>query len=181
MKKKNSACFFMIAIILVSCSPQRRLIRLLEKNPELQVYDTVYMPGIIKYRDTVVKVKIPGDTVYKESVEYIYEPWTDTGVWIDPVSPPFLNIPPVVNEVELAYSKAWVDQNILKSLLIQKDSILKFKLDSVRRVSKDTLRITNTIKYQVPTDPNPFWRNGFFVLAGLILISLILLFVFWKR
>ena len=46
-----------LSLIIISCSPQKRLHRLLEKHPELLVSDTVYI------KDTVITQKYKIDTI----------------------------------------------------------------------------------------------------------------------
>lgn len=181
MKRYN---FILLVVILAACSPQKRLTRLLDNHPYLVSKDTVFKPGPVVYRDTTVFREVPGDTAYIESTIVEYEPWDDDGWWEDPIAPP-LNVPPVWVSTELATAKAWVERNVLKALLIQKDSVFRFKLDSAIRMNQDTITVERLIKYQIPMDPPTFkfYRAGFWILGVLIILALIIAayFAFRKR
>ena len=58
--KFNSFCFLFLCLLLViACSPERRLARLLENNPQLLKTDTVWK------HDTVITKEVKADTVFK--------------------------------------------------------------------------------------------------------------------
>jgi hypothetical protein len=59
---KKLLLYFGLIIILASCSPQRRLHRLVTKHPELTRLDT------IKIQDTVIVPGLKVDTVFHSSV-----------------------------------------------------------------------------------------------------------------
>jgi len=63
----------LIAVILSSCSPQKRLGRIIEKHPELIQADSiekiVYRDTVIFLTDTVI-VNLPPDTLYLDTVIY---------------------------------------------------------------------------------------------------------------
>jgi hypothetical protein len=121
---KNIA-IFAILLLTVGCVTSKRCS---EKFPPT-VISTVDTIHVIEYRDTIIEKYLPGDTVY--SVEQIVV--TDTVIKV---------LRPVEAETELANAKAWIDNDLLRLRLIQKDSILRFKLDSAIRVSSDTITIT---------------------------------------
>jgi hypothetical protein len=50
---------FLIISLLISCSPQKRLNRLLKKHPELVQTDTIWKP------DTIITVEVKADTIIK--------------------------------------------------------------------------------------------------------------------
>ena len=62
MNWKNCILIILTIIILASCSPQRRLHRLITKHPELSRVDT------IKIQDTVIVTGIKADTIFHSSV-----------------------------------------------------------------------------------------------------------------
>jgi len=153
----------LLAVSLVGCSPQKRLARLLERYPIQPIVDTFYKVGPIIYRDTVVFRYIPGETVTQS-------------VYIDvPV-----DIPDTFMEVEssMATALAWLQSNELGLELHQKDSVFQFKLDSAIRVNRDTIIITNDIPYPVIEKAKPFYKNGFFIVAAIMLLMLLFLFLF---
>lgn len=175
-----------IVILLCGCSPQRRLARLHERFPP----DTTRTVEIV-YRDTIIKVPIPGDTAYIEtkipvpyldidSISKLLGLNEDQKTIIDDLNKQLtssFDVAPIYNETDLAKSKAWIEDGILKSELYQKDSILNIKLDSAIMENKTTDRIP----YPVIVKAKPFYKNGFFILAGILLISLILIFAFRRK
>lgn len=175
-----------VVILLCGCSPQRRLARLIERFP----LDTTRTVEIV-YRDTTIEVPIPGDTAYIEteipvpyldvdSISKLLGLNADQKTIIDDLNKQLtssFDVAPIYNETDLAKSKAWIEDGVLKSELYQKDSILNIKLDSAIMENKTTDRIP----YPVIVKAKPFYRNGFFILAGLILIGMILLFLFRKK
>jgi len=169
-----------LIVLLTGCVTQKRC---LSKFPPTITHDTVYEVGTIFFGDKVVEVKIPGDTVYAESS------WNDDFVWTtlpEGTTPPDVTVEHRVEriraDVPLAYSEAWVENNTLKMMLVQKDSILEFKLDSVKQFSVDTISISvvEYIDRVVPPKMFTFFKSGFWVLLGLIIIIIILAFVFIK-
>ena len=154
----------MTLVILASCSPQRRLARLLERHPQPEKIDTLYLPGETIYKDTTVFKYLPGETVT--------------------VNVPFdvpIDIPDtvIIAETSFATALAYLDDNHLGLDLIQNDTVFQWKLDSaIRENTPDTLKITNETIVTVEKLVNkPFYRSGFFILAGLIIIALLFYFL----
>jgi hypothetical protein len=128
----------------------------LKKFPPIISIDTVVQDTTI-YRDTTFYAYLPGDTVYRDTVIEV---------------PVELYVPPVKAETELARARAWIQNQKLQLLLIQKDSTLKFKIDSAVSANSRVEYITRTETTQLP--PKPFYKRGFFILAGvLFLLALI--------
>jgi len=160
--KPNFIVVVFSLVILVSCSPQRRLARLLEKYPLPTETEIEYRDTII-YRDTVIYIHLPGDTI----VDSILIP-----VEIDM---PYMELKRASTYAE---ATAWIGDNQLGLELIQYDTLFQFMLDSAIRENVDTISIIHNIPYPVIEKPKPFWRIGFLVLAGLILVVLLLFFIF---
>jgi len=130
MKK---AILFAILALSIGCVTSKRCF---DKFPP-EVINTVDTIHVITYRDTIIEKYLPGDTVYAgEKIIVIND--TVVRVWR-----------PVEAETELAQAKAWIENDRMKLRLIQKDSVLQFKLDSVIRVSSDTIKIVNTEIHEV--------------------------------
>jgi hypothetical protein len=146
-------------VILAGCATQKRC---LEKFPPQMVHDTVTTKSII-YKDTTVYVEIPGETVIKEVPILLPMPMPE--------------IEPVRAEVELAQAEAKLLKNKLRLTLIQKDSILEFKLDSAIRVNADTIRIKDLKIIEKPVDPKwyPFFKAGFWILGILMILTILFL------
>ena len=145
--------FFILLLLMTSCATQRRC---LKKFPPVVRIDTVVQDTTI-YRDTTVYRYLPGDTITKDSIIEV---------------PVELYVPPVTAETSLARAEAWIQNRRLQLLLIQKDSLLQFKIDSAVSANSRVEYITETKTHQLP--PKPFYKRGFFVLAGLALLFLIL-------
>jgi hypothetical protein len=157
---------FLAIVILAGCSPTRRLARLLERYPIPEKIDTLYTPGKTIYRDTTVYKYLPGEV----SVESLY---------IDiPISIPDTFIEA---HTSTADAIAYLQDNVLGLQIIQYDTVIKWKIDSALVYHRDTVVITKDIPYPVIEKAKPFYKNGFFILAGLILVSLVLFFVFRRK
>lgn len=158
---------FFIMFSMVGCSCPKRLTRLMERCPPPVEVDTVYST-LVLYRDTIIYRKIPGQII-RDTVKVPVE-----------VEMPETNLKSVS---ALAEATAWIKDFELGLELIQYDSILEFKLDSAIRVSADTITMTETetVIKTVTEPPNPFWRNGFWVLVGIVVLGMILLLWFLKQ
>ncbi len=172
----------MMMVILAGCSPQKRLARLLVRFPP----DTTATTETT-HRDSIIDLVIEGDT--STSVSPVFVPYLDVdsilkllklnstqqGV-IDSLNKELVNsfdISPVYNETEFAQSKAWVENGILNSELFQKDTIAPVLVEDA--ITDNTT--TNNIPYPVIEKVGQFWKHGFLVLVGLILIGLTLWFL----
>jgi len=159
---------FLTIVILASCSPQRRLARLLERYPLPEKVDTLYLPGEKVYKDTTIYRDIPGETV-------------EVAVLVDvPINIPDTSLFAVT---DLAEATAYLRDNVLGLELKQLDRIYEFKLDSaIRENTPDTVYIISekvvTVEKLVT---KPFYKNGFFILVSLILVGMILSLLFRKR
>jgi hypothetical protein len=151
---------FMI-VILAGCSPQKRLARLLDRYPLSQ--DTVieYRDTTI-WRDTTITRLIPGDTVFRDTLIPFEVDLPDTEL---------------KTTSTFAEASAGIRSNVLWLELIQYDTVFVFKLDSALRQDIDTVFVE--VVKEVPTlvKQSSFWKHGFLVLAGLILIGLCLWFL----
>ena len=148
-------------VILVGCSPQKRIARLLERFPLDSSIVIEYRDTTI-YKDTTIFERIPGDTV-----------WRDTILPVE-VDLPYMELK---TRSSLAEARAWILDNRLGLELIQYDTIFVFKLDSALSQDIDTMFVVNNIPYPVIEKIGKFWMHGFLVLAGLILLGLILFFL----
>ena len=145
---------FIFVVILSSCITQKKCFNRFPPDTITVKQDTTI------FRDTIVFKKIIGDTVYVEKhIPHII--YTER------------SYEPIFLKTSLCASKSWIAGNRLKMRLIQKDSIFQFKLDSAIKANKQI--ITKTKIIEKPIAPNPFWKNGFFILGGILIIFLILL------
>jgi hypothetical protein len=157
--------FVMTAVILASCSPTKRLARLLERYPMEATVDTVYRDTVI-YRDTTVYRYLPGESV------------TNNVYFKDTVDVPDTVI---MAETRFAFAAAHLTDNKLGLELLQKDTVIKFVLDSVLVHNIDTIIVTKDIPYPVIEKPKPLYKYGFFILGALVLIAMFLLFAFRRK
>ncbi len=156
----------LLVLLLCGCSPQRRLARLLERFPPDTTTQIEYRDTTI-WRDTLVTRYLPGEVVRDSFII---------------VTPKYIVIPDtsITLNTSLATSTAWLEDNVLGLSLQQYDHLFKFLLDSAIRENQDSIIIINNIPYPVVEKAKPFYKNGFFILAGLILAGLILFFAFRK-
>jgi len=156
----NKIIIICLALILASCSPQRRLARLLERHPLPETHDTLYLPGETIYKDTTITRYLPGETV-------VFDLLVDVPIDIPDT---FL-----IAETTLATALAHLKDNRLGLELIQKDSVFKFLLEKAIRENRDTVRIETVKEVPKLIPPNPFWKNGFWVVGGLLVLMILLL------
>jgi len=154
----------LVVVLLWGCSPQRRLANLLERFPLEETISIEYRDTLI-YRDTTITRYLPGDTVYR-----------------DTLIPFEVDIPDMelTTASTLAQASAGLRDNHLWLELIQYDSILKFKLDSAIQESSDTTINIIRIPYPVIEKVGQFWKHGFLILAGMILVLAVLWFLLKK-
>lgn len=155
--------FILTLVILASCSPTKRLARLLERHPQPEKRDTLYIPGETIYRDTTVYKYLPGEV----SVESTY---------IDvPISIPDTFIEASTSAADAI---AYLQDNVLGLQLIQFDTVIQWKIDSALVYHTDTIKVNVEKIVTVEKMVNkPFYKNGFFILAGLISIALLFYFL----
>jgi hypothetical protein len=154
---------FFIVVILAGCSPQRRLARIFDRHPDLMAVDTVIHDTII-YRDTTIYVLLPGDTVEVEVALEVPVDLPDTTI---------------ATSTDYSRAEAGLQDNVLWLTLVQTDTIVEIVLDSVLVEKEVEKVVTQTVT--VETGISLFWRHGFLVLGGLILVGLILFFLLRKR
>ena len=124
---KTSILFLFVLTILSSCTTQRKCLR---KYPPQTSTVIVYRDSIhteIKYRDTTIFVKIPGQTI------------TDT-VFV-PVNSPGPSYVPDTARAENTYSiaKAWLDWPKIRLNLFQKPQTIEILLKNAIK-ERDTYR-----------------------------------------
>lgn len=163
---KNKLLLILSIVILAGCSPTKRLARLLERYPLAETHDTLYLPGETVYKDTTVFKYLPGE-ISSESI-YIDVP---------------ISIPDTFIEVKTSTAKAiaWLDSNELGLQVIQYDTVIQWKIDSALVYHTDTIIVIHDIPFPVVEKVKPFYKNGFFILAGLILVGLAMFFLLRRK
>ena len=127
-----------------------------EKFPP-EIINTVDTISEIQYRDTIIEKFLPGDTVYAGEKLIIRN---------DTIIRHYL---PVRAKTELSQAMAWIENNNLRLRLIQNDSILQIKLDSVYRIRSDTIKIIETVTNTIELKKSMTEYIGFWVLIIIIL------------
>jgi len=155
----------LIVIILSGCSIERHIAWHLQKHPLPAIHDTTYIINTF-IRDTIVYEQIPGDTVV-DSIPIPVE-----------IDLPYMELKRISTWSE---ATAWIRDNRLGLELVQYDTVIQILLEAAIVEHRDTVKIITTVEVPVLVKPKPFWKHGFFVLAGLIVVSMILLFVFLFR
>ena len=163
MKPIRDIVLVMVIGLLVSgCNPCKRLLR---KCPPLIVTDTIIKDTTI-YRDSLVLRKIKGDSIF------IYD-----SIYVEAGEVSYVS---VTASTELSSARAWVAFNRLNLELIQKDSILEFKIDSAFKSNKHIEYITKTEIHEKVTKPKSFkfFMYGFFSLFVAVILGIVLRKVF---
>ena len=119
--------------IMASCSPQRRLARLLDRFPLDSITKIEYRDTTI-YKDTTIYEYLPGET---ETVEVLVD--------VPYAIPDTL----LLARTSLAQATASLQDNVLGLDLVQFDSLFQWKLDSALRHDIDTMIVIKTIPFPV--------------------------------
>ena len=162
---KTIICLILSSLILSSCVTQRRCNR---KFPPQTSTVIVYRDSIhteVKYRDTTIFVKIPGQTI------------TDT-VFV-PVNSPGPSYVPDTARAENTYSiaKAWLDWPKIRLNLFQKPQTIEILLKNAIK-ERDTYRELyeqeKSKEVQIVKEVPKFWK-----ITGSIGMGFLLAFIVW--
>lgn len=177
MKKQTILMLIVAVLMLLSCSTteqiQQRKCEKAQHKYEMKayklgcpwkIYDSIMvLKTITQTRDTTIFVHLPGDTV-RDSIKYK----TNT----------------LVNTLETKYaiSKAWIDDNVLKHTLIQKQSNIPATLPGVIQTTTATKEKIIKVPYQVdrPVKMPLSWIEKFMIWSGAIAYGLLIAFVIYK-
>lgn len=146
----------LVVVTLASCSPQRRLARLIERYPIPA--DTV-VEIHTEYQSDTIEVQLPGDTVEVQVELEVPIDLPDTTIYA---------------ETDFALASAGLLLNALWLNLIHKDVIVPVEVDSVIVTVYEDRIITKTVTVD---ESKPFYKSGFFILAGLFIIALLFYFL----
>ena len=161
-----------MAFILAGCATQKRCFE--KWPPEIKV-DTVERT-VVQYVDTTVYVQMPGDTVEVNVPVYIVD--TVEG------KPIVITYEEARAETEYAEARAWVEKSVLELELIQKDSLIEIRLDSVIAIKDHYVELYTTEIHESPPEMKCPLRSIIFYIAigfaGGVLLMLIGLIVLKK-
>lgn len=117
-----------------------------------------------KYRDTIIFINVPADTVYLQKVITVKE--GPNGLLQSKVS--YLN-------AEYAFSKAWVKDGELKHVLVQKDTSIS-KL--IKNITSATISAKERVVYKTIERDLSRWQHTQILLGRLLLITLVLSLIY---
>lgn len=151
--------------MVAGCSPQKQIARLQVKGYLHMTSDTIYTPG--EMRDTTITVYMEGDTVVKETLIFM--------------EGEKVKMEPVEAETERSYAEAHREGDKIILTLIDKEGFFDHDLEGAIRT--DTIRIVDIqIEYRDKIPKMfPFYKSGFFILLGLVLLTIILRALIKKR
>ena len=169
---KTSILFLFVLTILSSCTTQRKCLR---KYPPQTSTVIVYRDSIhteVKYRDTTIFVKIPGQTI------------TDT-IFV-PVNSPGPSYVPDTARAENTYSiaKAWLDWPQIRLNLFQKPQTIEILLKNAIK-ERDTYRELyeneKSKEVQIVKETPKFWKITGTIGMGFLLAVLVWLVMKLKK
>ena len=155
----------LITFMISGCATHKNVTKYITKNPEIltDFVDTTrrieYVPMKVLI-DTVIYDTIPGDTVYADTTIK-----RSVGLLSGSVSV----------ETDLSSARAWISKGRLHIELVQNKQVLQFKIDSaVALVPRETRTQWLPSEPYIPKSFG-FYKNGFFITAGLLLLLLVFL------
>lgn len=150
----------LLASILTSCVTRRQCENKFPCNDSVSNF---YITET-KFRDTLIFINVPADTVYLTQVITVKE--GHNGLLQSEVS--YL-------DAEYAWSKAWVKDGNLKHTLVQKDTAIS-KL--IENVSTTALTIKERVVYKSKEKNLSWWQSTQIQLGRLLIITLIVLIIY---
>lgn len=174
--------FGLIVLILSSCNTSLEAKR--QRKCEKAAYkygcdfgtDTAYIKETVintVYKDTVVYIKIPGDTVH-DSIPVVVEIFTDGTTLVSSKKSTL--------HTSLATSQAWIQSGKLHHTLIQKDSIYKAQIQNAIRITQHFMKeqTTKVVKEHYKTGFDKFMINSAKTFYLLIVLAVITFFILNK-
>jgi hypothetical protein len=157
-----------IGLLINGCSPCLRLQKKCPPQVIKETRDSIITRDTIIYKDKEVKIKIPGDTVFKEKKVFIKE-----------------DISPLLVQNDYSTASAWVENSQLKLQLIQKERIVVSLIDSamvetkhwIEKYYNDKQTVVVKERYVPKVYKYAFWTIIFEII---ILISFFVLKKYWN-
>lgn len=114
------------------------------------------------YRDTTITVTIPGDTVINTEIVYI-----KNGLVFSKK---------LILNTSLARSESWVENSVLKGVLMQRDSVVDVRIDNAIRVTWERAERFFSEKQTVVVEKKfiPLFYKIMTLIAGLFIVYYIL-------
>ena len=181
MNRKHQIQLFWIAflatlailILCSGCTTERKVVKYVEKHPEiLDNWTTTDTVTEVKtdtvYQDTTVEIYLPGDTVVKEVI--LEFPCPEAKKFTSDTA---------IADTQLAHAEAWVKNNKLYLNLIQPDTTLQFRLDSAyMQIDRLETQLIEEITRPPPVTKRPWWAlpAGIIAIFATVLLLLDLLY-----
>jgi len=160
---------FLLAIVMMGCATQKRCF--IKFPPEVKT-DTI-IEEVITYRDTTIEVFLPGDTIYTEAA-LVSSGQEDGSVLIpDPFYSDTVRAFGTYSE-----ASAWVESRKIALELIEHDTTIKVKLDSVIKI-KDHFEHLYTVEVhkEPPVIKVPWYYRWSLPVALVLILMIVLIFV----
>jgi len=156
----NKVILIFSIILTTSCVTQRACLNKFPPVVQTIVKDTTI------YRDTVLYVFLPPDTV-----------WDSIPVYINSEGRP-ITLARIITETRYARAEAWVSDSKLYQVLFHKQSALELKFDSLLREKQKTITIDRIV--QLPCEVTAMDRitrftKWIFALAAIIFVGIFVL------
>ena len=118
------------------------------------------------YRDTVLYIYLPADTVYNSDTVYINNEGQS------------FTMGRIITETDYARAEAWISDSKLYQVLFHKQSALETRYDSLLSIRQKTITVTKTV--QIPCEITTLDRltrftRWIFALAAIIFVGIFVL------
>jgi hypothetical protein len=148
----RSQLIIFLSLLAAGCATQRRCLERWPPQVGVVIKDTTI------YKDTILYVTLPTDTVLRSDTVYI----TAAGL-------PF-TLDTLITETDFARALAWVTGARIFQKIYNKDTALELRYDSLLREKQKTITLTETI--QLPPKYNGIlWQ--IIAIAGIILLIIL--------
>jgi len=160
--KKIIFIIFIISFGFTSCITQKKCNK--RFPPQIITKDSIVYKTNTVYRDTILYVYLPADTVYDTTNVPVYID-TETGL-----------INSDTNEIGNRYATAlaWVNNSTLKQLLIQNEQTINFSIDSAIRVTKQEYENYHSETIIKEVQYTAWYDIGSRILASLFLLVILI-------
>jgi len=162
----NSKLFILaIAILFGGCATQKRC---WEKFPPEIKTDTIVHTETV-YVDTTIYVELPGEIDTVEVPVHIID--------TVPGEPIVVTYEEAKAKTDFAEARAWVENSKLKLELIQKDSLIVVKLDSVIQIKDHYVELYTVEIHKSPPKKKCPTRSIILYLLGGFFLGVVLIFI----
>jgi hypothetical protein len=169
---RNLLNLFVLAIIFQSCASQRWCEKHYPEQPSVVIKDTVIYREKLVYRDTTIRIEIPGKVVHDSIIIEVPQP-------SKPVQQ--ISSKKLTRETDFAAASAWVKGGILYLDLVQKDTVIQRVIKEALKEStywkdkyhSETTKLAGEKKYQWGTLLTGVFAGMFVMIVLLIALAYI--------